>query len=176
MRVPDDPYFAGHIEKSIKPPVEPPPVVAWRCVYVANLIFPLLMGWMATREGGGIGMFIGIVAVFALGHRLCFIARRAMLAVVYGGWVVALFQLAPILHIFAGIVGVWVAHGFEDVTKRDQVNTVLGGFLATIVTGGILIVVATALGLVIQWIMSRYWGGKTVSANVLAKEIQVIGR
>jgi hypothetical protein len=123
----------------VKPPSGPPPLVAWFCVYAVNLIFPVAMGWSITREGGKIGMVIGIVAVFALGCRLCFMSRRAMLPVVYAGWIVAVSQLAPILHIFAGMVGVSVAHVFGDETMRGEVNTVLGGFLATIVTGGILI-------------------------------------
>jgi hypothetical protein len=37
-----------------------------------------------------------------------------------------------------------------------EVNTMLGGFLATIVTGGITIAVAAVLGLVVQQVRSLY--------------------
>ena len=150
MAIHDDPYFSGGIgEKPGRQVVGPPPVLAWIGVYAANLILPIYYGMMMTRDGARVGMLIGIIVVFALGYHICFVSRKAMRTVVYGGWIVAVFQLLPFLQLVAGSIGASVAQVTVQATSGDfgQVNTVLGGFLATMATGGILIAFAAAFGL-----------------------------
>ena len=157
MLIRDDPYFAGRIASKSGEPVDgPPPVLPWIGVYAVNLILPVWLGLMRTRDGGRIGMLLGIIAVFALGCRLCFVSREPVLTVVYGGWIVAASQFAPFLQILAGLIGVGAARAMSRET--GNVDTVLGGFIATSLTGGILIAVAAAFGLVIRsivWVLKR---------------------
>jgi hypothetical protein len=182
MAIPDDPYFAGRIlDKSGKVPGPdgPPPVLAWICVYAVNLIVPVWMGSAMTHDGGKVGMLIGIIVVFALGCRVCFVSRRAVLTVVYGGWIIALTQFAPILHIFAGVIGVRAALALSQETSPDtygspNVNTTLGGLIATVITGSILITAAVVLGAVIQWVIAWYSRSTIPRANVGEGEIEVI--
>jgi hypothetical protein len=146
----DDPYFSGGIgEKPGRQVAGPPPVLAWIGVCAANVILPIYFGMMMTRDGARVGMLIGIIVVFALGYHICFVSRKAMLTVVYGGWIVAALQFLPFLQLVAGSIGTSVAQVTGQATSGDfgQVNTVLGGFLATMATGGILIAFAAAFGL-----------------------------
>ncbi|APW61640.1 hypothetical protein [Paludisphaera borealis] len=127
----------------------PAPVLAWACVYVANLPYPLFCGVILTTDSGRMGMVLGILAVFLTGYRSCFVYREAILTVAYGGWIVAAFQFVPFLQVMAGLIGVAVAEATGQAASGDlgPINTVLGGFLATLVTGGILIALAAVLGL-----------------------------
>jgi hypothetical protein len=155
MSIPEDPYFAGRISDKSDTQVGsdgPPPLLAWSWVYIANLCIPVLWGSMVTREGGRVGMVIGIIVVFALGCRACYVSRRAVLTVVYGGWIVAASQFFPILQIFAGSIGIAAARPMCG--EYGNVNTALGGFIATIVTGCILMTAATAFGAMIRGIIS----------------------
>jgi hypothetical protein len=151
MSIPEDPYFAGRRSDKSLTQVDsdgPPPLLAWSWVYIANLCIPVLWGSMVTREGGRVGMVTGIIVVFALGCRACYVSRKAVLTMVYGGWIVAASQLLPILHIFAGMMGTSAARltGIEN----DNTNTAVGGFIATLVTGCILMTAAGAFGLAIR--------------------------
>ncbi len=160
MSIPEDPYFAGRIlDKSGEPTGSHglPPLIAWSCVYAVNLIGPVYWGSMVTRDGGRVGMLIGIIVVFVLGWRVCYVSRSTVLTVVYGGWIVAASQFLPILHLFAGGIGIAAA---EPMSGGDgNLNTVLGGFIATLVTGCILIALAAAFGVIIQGIRFLFYEG-----------------
>ena len=175
MAISDDPYFAGRIlDKSGKRLGSggPPPVLAWILVYTVNLGIPVLWGLMVTREGGRVGMVIGIIVVFAIGCRVCFVSRRAMLTVVYGGWIVALSQAFPALQIIAGIIGLSAVR--VTTSEERDVSTILGGFIATLITGCVLITIATALGAVIQRILSWSTRRTTFDAKAYNREVYVV--
>jgi hypothetical protein len=155
MAISDDPYFAGRILDNSGKGLGsggPPPVLAWIWVYTVNLGIPVMLGSMFTCEGGRVGMVIGIIVVFAIGCRVCFVSRRTVLMVVYGGWIVALSQAVPALHIIAGTIGLSAVR--VTTGEERDLSTILGGFIATLITGCVLISVATALGAVVQGIIS----------------------
>ena len=161
MAILEDPDFAGYdpdkfLEGAWPEARERPPWVAWAAVYAVNLILPLNLGAMATRGGGRVGMLAGILLLFALGCRVCAVSRTAILTVVWGGWFVAALQCVAILHVVAGVIGVRAALALGLVTgpRADDVDTVLGGVTATVVTGGILLAVAAVFGLAIRGLMA----------------------
>ena len=161
----EDPYFTGSIPGKSPPGKrgglgEFPPILPWMGVYLVNLIVPLYFGSLVTRGLGKAGMVIGILLVFSLGCLLCFVSRKIILAIVYGGWIVAASQFFPLLHIFAGSIGIRAASalGMTTTHRPDDVDvdTALGGVLATVVTGAILLAVSSILGLVIQGIIFAF--------------------
>ncbi len=172
MAIPDDPYFAGRIRDE---PVKGKPfdaggralVLSWAVVFAANLIVPGFLGWMVTREGGKLGMLIGTILVFALGCRACFVSRRAMLTVVYGGWVVAASQLFPFLQMLAGMMGVEVAVALGQATdeRLPDVVTISGGVVATMFVGFALIAAALAFGAACRGIASIYYRGPILDTD-----------
>ena len=89
MAILEDPDFAGYVSdeflKGARPEArERPPWVAWSAVYAVNLILPLNFGSMVTRDGGRVGMLSCTLLLFALGCRVCFVSRTAILTVVWG--------------------------------------------------------------------------------------------
>jgi hypothetical protein len=172
MSITEDPYFAGPVaDKAQFPdklgPGQPPPILPWLVVYVVNLIVPLILAVSATNQSGKVGMGLGILLVFALGCRLCFVSRRAVLTVVYGGWVVAAAQLFPLLQICAGIAGIRVASALSgwSMHREEKGDSVLGGFLATVVTGALLLTVATVLGRIIQGLIAVKSGSVAIRSE-----------
>jgi hypothetical protein len=133
------------------PRASPPPLGKWAWVYVANLPFALFFGTLATTAIGAAGMWLGVLALFLIGRRACFVARESVLTVVYGGWILAAFQFIPVGQIAAGLAGVGAAQAM-GLAHHDlgPIHTALGGFVATIVTGSLLLLAAAALGLVVR--------------------------
>lgn len=122
-----------------------PMIAAWIVVFHANLPVPLLFGVMFTHKAGRWGIIVAILILLTLGAFVVSWSRRGGLAVVVGGWIVATSQFWPLLQFYAGIVGLSVAHGEGKKGPSDREDE-MGGFIATILTGGILITVALAIG------------------------------
>ncbi|WP_165246417.1 hypothetical protein [Paludisphaera soli] len=144
-----DQDFAGILaRKPIKRVSETPPVRAWTDVNAVNLPVPLWMGWIMGSDSGRVGMVLGVVVVYLIGRRICFTSPQEMRTVTRGGWLVAALQFFPIPQMVAGTIGVELVRGFALAQPGElgTVDTLLGGFLATLTTGGILVVVAAAFG------------------------------
>jgi hypothetical protein len=157
MSLIDDPDFGdGKTAKFARAPDGTPPTRAWTAVVAANLPVPLYFGMIVTNAGGKLGMACGVALIYWLGLRACRVARGAIIAVVHGGWVVAAFQIFPVLQMAAGTAGLSLASalGLARFHVAVDVDVVLGGFLATLATGAILIAVAAALG-ALRWLATR---------------------
>jgi MFS family permease len=156
-------------KSSTMPPPDPDPSSrrarawtygAWIFVCAINMAVPLLFSATLTEEHGRLGMLLAVVSFFFCGCFLCAFQRGLALAVIIGGVIVALTQLFPILHIVAGWIGMAVgdALGLADFGTGDQSPRLLnelGGFVVTLITGGILMAIATGIGLAIQWFRAR---------------------
>ncbi len=142
----NDPDFGDG--KSAKAPAGTPTVGAWTMVVAANLPVPLAFGMLVTDAGGRAGMACGVLLIYWLGLHARNTAPRAMIAVIRGGWAVAALQILPILQMAAGAAGLILASviGSARFHVFPNVDAVVDGFLATVATGAILIVVAAASG------------------------------
>jgi hypothetical protein len=119
----------------------------WSIAFVANLALPLFFGWMVTYEGGRIGMVAGVGLLWYLGYRICGASDACGRALVIGAIPVAAAQLCPILHIFAGITSVGVADAVcHGSFANTGIKTELGGFIATLSMGVMMIGVAAVIG------------------------------
>jgi large-conductance mechanosensitive channel len=146
---------------------------AWIFVCAINLAVPLLFSATLIEAHGKIGMMLAIVSFFFCGCCLCAFQRDLALAVIIGGVFVALTQLFPILHIVAGWIGVAVgdALGLADFGSGDKSPRLLsefGGFVVTLITGGILMAVATGIGLAIQWFRSRRRMRRSQNSSIIS--------
>jgi len=153
---PVDPDFADG--KCVKTPVVTPPTWAWSAVVVANLPVTALLGWLITVEMGRVGMACGILLLYWLGYLACFLAGEYVRTVIYGAWVVAVSQTFPLLQIVAGapanlLVQVMERGEISETGPPESITTLLGGLLATLVTGSILIASAAAFGVGIRVII-----------------------
>lgn len=107
----------------------------WALAVVANLPVPLLFGFAVVAHGGLFGMLAGIVAFWLVGAAVVACVPRLRAVLVYGGAVLALTQVLPVLQIVAGVVAV------ELFDTTPEPMSELTGFLVTLVTGGQLALV-----------------------------------
>jgi hypothetical protein len=171
MSIPDDPYFAGPVAAKVGR-LEPPDgrgisIGLWVVVFVLNLVIPLMYGLSAARGDARFGMLLGIAILLALGCWASLASRTIGMALLVGGGIVALSQFLPALQILAGLIAVGAAGIIDGTGGRMAVGSFLGGLVATVVTGGILIGIALALGLPILGMTS--WrpssGGRSRKAS-----------
>ncbi len=153
MPLNEDPDFGdGKAAKFARALEGTPRTRAWTAVVAANLPVPLVLGLWVTDASGKIGMAFGVLLALWLGLRACHVAREAMLVVIQGGWVVAVFQLIPGPHVAAGFESITLvrAAGFTRSNVYVEVDTLLGGLLVPLATAAILIAVAAAIGLLMR--------------------------
>lgn len=131
----------------------------WPIALLLNLILPILLAWDLTARSGRIGMAAGIGLIWYLGHRLCAVGARMGRALVVGGFVVALSQICPVLQMASGVLGIAIASAvgqgylpYVDDLASPGVSE-LGGLIATLTTGAVLILTAIGFGAFIT--MSR---------------------
>ena len=133
---------------------------AWIFVFAINMAVPLLFSASITEEHGKVGMLLAIAAFLASGCFLCAYHRELALALIIGGVIVGLTQLFPVPQILAGWIGLVIAKAvgladFHDAEGSPRLMSELAGFVVTLVTGGILIVDATFIGIAIRWLAAR---------------------
>lgn len=126
----------------------------WFAVYVANLLAPLIFGSIATSNGGFFGMALGIAILWLAGQALCARSKDLATTIVPGAVVVALTQLFPITQFYAGLMSLKLISKLGQ-TQAEPVLipkriTQLGGFLATLITGGQLLFLAWLIGIAIR--------------------------
>jgi hypothetical protein len=131
--------------------------VAWVLVFLGNLIVPLLCGWQMTGSGGHVGIVLAIVPMWCLGHYVVDSYRTVRGPLLAGGLCVGLSQVVPVIQVIAGLVGVGIASRmFHDAPPGQDPDIGLthltepGAFVATLVTGALLLVAAAVLGLLLR--------------------------
>lgn len=147
-----DPDFDGAIVKRtgwpVGRPMDRPPYDLWTWVFLANLPVATFLGCHAAYGPGLFGMGLGMAVLYAGGRWRCRANPRAVRMVSYGGLITAALQIIPLLQIFAGILGIAAARalGQHENTHAAGALTILGGLIATLVTGIVLISLAGLAG------------------------------
>jgi len=140
-------------------------VVSWMIVFGVNCIWALFppnwfhIHWLPPEWAGKVGIGIGLIILMTLGIVLCMRFRRLAMATVYGGVLLALTQLMPGLQL--------MGLGFGVIAARQISNTKLfihaiafdftGGIVTVVVTGFLLLGVATLIGLFILAVIPHHW-------------------
>ena len=125
--------------------------LAWVSVFLFNLAVPFFLGWSMTGTHGRIGLSLAVILLLTSGCWVCTVAPKLGKALIVGGVVVGLAQLFPVLQIFAGMASLAVGEvlGLVDAggeVSPPGVRSEFGGFIATIMTGGILMAVSVGIG------------------------------
>src|SRR5262249_17793790 len=122
-----------------------------------------------TEQHGKLGMGVALLSFLACGCYLCAYHRKLALALIVGGVLVALTQVFPILQIMAWLIGMGICPAFGQTSSGEDEATPhltgeLGGFVVTLVTGGILIGAAACSGVAILWLTSRLGANRSKNA------------
>lgn len=113
----------------------------WALAVAANLPIPLLFGLAAVAKGGLFGMCAGIGAFWLAGAVVMARVPRMRRPLVYGGCIFALSQFFPVAQLVAGAVSLELFGGTHEPMSEPA------AFLATVVTGGQLLLVVLIGGL-----------------------------
>ncbi len=159
--IPENPYAAplapltkeGHAADPLSLPPESGVRrrrIAWAVVFAANLVTPIFFSWYITSEHGRVGMLAAIGLLWLLGHYGCGKSQDHSRTLIVGGACVALSQFFPLLQMFAGLASLSVVNVLGQMPTVGEMPstppTELGGFLATTLTGCLLIAVAWLVG------------------------------
>jgi hypothetical protein len=142
---------------------------AWVAAFLFNMAFPLAVAWSMTDRTGRIGMFVAAFVLVVAGCLICAKARQLAIYLVTGAIPVGLSQAVPILQIVAGSAGLAAAQVLGLIVRGDDTDrnlgmSELGGFIVTMITGGILMTMGAATGFVIKELIIKRWSrrrGKT---------------
>jgi hypothetical protein len=131
--------------------------VLWGGVYAANMVVPLLFGWTTTARGGRIGLVLAVVLLYWIVFWVGGKSRDLRSIMLSGGGLVALSQLFPMLQIAAGLIALGIVGKLTGVNLGPDDSPIEGpvpehaGFLATLITGAILLAGAACAGLASWW-------------------------
>ena len=137
-------------------------IAVWSVIFAANTIVPLMFGLELTVKHGRVGVGIASLLLWAGGAILCCWRSSIMWQVILGALITALSQLFPILQIIAGCIGLSAAARLGqaetggDGQLLDQVTSEVGGFIVTVIAGGVLLAGAAIAGLCLS-ILHRWW-------------------
>ena len=165
-----NPYEAP---QSAAPKVAPRPVpwrlyIGWTFALAANLVVPLGLGWEMAARVGRVGIGIAVVMLWVLGLVACGPQRKAMRIIAAGSILTALSQFVPVLQFLAGIFGLGVASLMERLagvkpvvgephSSTPAVTSEFAGFVATMVTAGLVLVAAFVSGLILRVMTPTQW-------------------
>ena len=117
----------------------------WAVLLLFNLPLPLLFGFGMTSGAGTFGMLAGVGVVWLIGHLAIARVSEIRDPLLVGGIIVALSQVIPVAHIFAGALALAAITG-SDVKNLDSAPA---GFAVTLLTAALLAVVALMIGFVL---------------------------
>ena len=135
-------------------------IAAWPCLFMLNMVFPLLMGWMMTSQKGRIGLGAASLIWLILGWLLCYYKPDYARRLLIGSVLTACSQVFPVLHIILGFIGIFVAEIVGGrITDTDMgpglFANEIGAFIVTFVVGGGLIIMAGGIGAFIGLFMPK---------------------
>lgn len=125
----------------------------WSGIFALNLIVPLFLASMVVSGLAWIGVLLAVAAYGQAGSHACRHWPRLAMSLVLGGGLVGLSQFFPILHIFVGSLALRAVAPSQDDFLLEEMTGVLDGLLATAITGGFLLAVATIVGLPLTLIL-----------------------
>lgn len=134
--------------------------LGWPLTLALNLPLALLWSGPFTVQHGRQGMLAAVAVACVAGWFVCYVRPRLMRRFLGGAVVVALLQIIPVAHFFAGTLSLNLAQALglvDSPTEFDmeQIRSELGGFFVTAVTGGLLLALAALLSWLRYLIGSR---------------------
>ncbi len=119
----------------------------WLLVFAANLPIPLYFAVPIVKDGGYWGTAVSLLILWFAGQLACYHSPFFTKRILIGGAIVGAFQFWPLPQIMAGAIGLAVAGiNFEEALSDTTPVSEWQGFIATFVTGGLLMTAATIMG------------------------------
>ena len=117
----------------------------WAILFALNMVVPALIASMAIRPIGWIGVIAAALTLGGIGWLVLGRSSWWCRTAIVGAAETAATQLVPLLQLWAGASALWLlATNFSEAESPSL--GVEGAFIATIVTGGELLLVSLILG------------------------------
>lgn len=129
----------------------------WAAVFCLNLIVPLMYGWDLLIGRSALGMLTALTVMFSTVFVVGKFSSDARKMAISGGCIIALTQMAPILQMSAGLIGIGVTERLLSA-PTPPIASVASGFVVTAVTGGVLILAAGLAGAICLGIQNAVQG------------------
>lgn len=131
----------------------------WPLDFAANLPIPLYFAVPIVKDGGYWGVAVSLLFLGFAGHLACYYSPFFTKRILIGGAIVGTFQFWPLPQIIAGAIGLAVAGiNFEEALSHTTPVAEWQGFMATFITGGLLMTAAAIFGALFVAI-SEVWMG-----------------
>lgn len=139
-------------------------VIGWLVIFVLNLPFAVYFGAGMGGPEVWLGMTLAVIVLGSFGAWYCLSSARRGMAMILGGGFVALSQVTPFLQVFAGLFGVGLAQGLGFVVGarpggvgEPLLSGIGGGFVASMVSGSVLMFAALVVGLIVNELLPDRW-------------------
>lgn len=137
--------------------------VLWTLVFVANLPVPVLCAGMFVAPDGWFGLCGGLAVLFWVGFALCLFRFRVGRSLVWGGGIIALSQMFPVLQLFCGAfgLGMWETIGGQRLLRDEdfhgpepgwQGDQNIAALTVVFFTAHPLLVIAVLIGAFARWV------------------------
>lgn len=127
----------------------------WTAVFAANLVLPMWVASDMLGQGGEVGMALAVGILWLAGDLAGVRSRDLRRILIGGGIAVAVSQFFPILQFWAGMFSVvlvgWAFEGPRNELGLGQKLSGVEGFLATFLTGSLLLLACYLAGAVFLW-------------------------
>ncbi|MEM0927251.1 MAG: hypothetical protein AAGJ83_14500 [Planctomycetota bacterium] len=132
--------------------------IYWAGLAVGNAVVPGILA-SAVVEGAStaIGVMLGVATFIIGGWWVGSRSEEIRKGLISGGTVLALSQLLPIAQLIAGIfaVGITDGMGLSQVATTSFIESLLSGYVCTLVTGGLLMLPTMFIGTIFVLVSSK---------------------
>lgn len=137
-------------------------LIGWLVIFVLNLPFAVYFGAGMGGPEVWLGMTLAVIVLGGFGAWYCLSSARRGMAMIVGGGFVASSQVIPALQVFAGLFGVGLAQGLGFVVGAHPgggplLSGIGGGFVASMVSGSLLMFAALVVGLIVNHLLPDRW-------------------
>ncbi len=133
-------------------------LILWTLVLLVNVIVPIALASTIINSNSKLGMIVAILCFLFAGGMIGIRSQRLRRILIRGGIATALTQFFPVAQMIAGSIGLAVCRRLSlatDATDDEIVGRLdhfAGGFVCTMVTGGVITAFALVTGVILLYL------------------------
>ncbi|MDX1962227.1 MAG: hypothetical protein SFX18_03675 [Pirellulales bacterium] len=135
--------------------------VTLNVLFALNAIFPVFDGVLFSNHYARFGVVAGLILLYGIGTYVCFQKPRFRAWLIIGGKLVAATQVLPLLQLYIVFIGSHASSYLESHLVEEEIlyngtvlisQTFLTGFVKTMISGGMIMMLSLCIGWVYTYI------------------------